>query len=173
MTSRAPIDPASREPATPEERVSGVEDALERLTVLADLPPRATTIGLPSGRAVTVEGGGSERLVVRGPAGDVELAIRFTPAGPVLSFSAAAIELSSAGDIKMDCERLQVHARSEVVVASDGDLRESVAGARVSEVGGAASLDAHSVQIASRRGDVAVTANDDVRIDGERVLLNS
>ena len=43
----------------------------------------------------------------------------------------------------------------------------------MSEVGGRASLEAHDVRIQARRGDVAVKANDDVRLDGERVLLNS
>ena len=149
------------------------DGALERLTALADLPARATTVDLPSGRAVTVEAGASERLLVRGPAGNVELAIRFTEQGPVLSFSAAEIDLTSAGAIRMDCERLHMHARSEVVVTSDGDLRETVAGAHVSEVAGTSTVSAHTVEITARRGDVAVKANDDVRITGERVRLNS
>lgn len=155
------------------ERAPEPDGALERLAALADLPARATTVDLPSGRAVTVEAGASERLVVRGPAGNVELAIRFTEQGPVLSFQAAAIDLTTAGDIRMDCERLQVHARREVAVTSDGDLRETVAGARSVAVGGDSTLAAHSVEIASRRGDVTVKANDDVRIKGERVRLNS
>lgn len=161
------------EPAQLDERPEAApEGALERLAALADLPPRATTVELPSGRAVTVEAGASERLIVRGPAGAVELAIRFTEQGPVLSFSAAAIDLTSAGEIRMDCERLRVHARSEVAVTSDGDLREQIAGSRVTEVAGASTHAAHTVGITSRRGDVTVKANDDVRITGERVRLN-
>lgn len=172
MKSRAPAEsPSADSPELAAE--SAVEETIERLTALAELPPRSTTVALPSGRAVTVESGAGERLYVRGPAGEVELSIRFTAQGPVLNFSAAAIDLKSEGAIRMECERLDVHARSEVAVTSDGGLRETVAGARVSEVGGKSSLVAHAVEIASRRGDVAVKANDDVRIDGERVLLNS
>lgn len=37
---------------------------------------------------------------------------------------------------------------------------------------GALTISADSVSIQARRGDVRVTANDDVKLNGERVLLN-
>ena len=76
----------------------------------------------------------------------VELSIRFTAEGPVSSFAAAAIDLTSEGEIRVDCERLSLRARKELTVSSEGDLRETVAGQRVTEVGGRASLEAHDVR---------------------------
>lgn len=149
------------------------ESAIERIESLTEMPTRAAVVDLPSGRAVTVEGGAADRITVRNPQGLVELSIRFTAEGPVLSFAAAAIDLKSEGAIRVDCERLELRARKELTVSSEGDLRETVAGQKVSEVGGRASLEAHDVRIQARLGDVAVRANDDVRLDGERVLLNS
>ena len=159
---------------TPEEAAADAYDgALERIESLTEMPARVAVVDLPSGRTLTVESGASDRITVRSPQGIVELAIRFTAEGPVLSFAAAAIEVTSKGEITLECERLNLRARKEINVTSEGDLRESVAGQRVSEVAGRASLEAHDVRISARRGDVAVKANDDVRLDGERVLLNS
>ena len=166
---RAPHTPVEAE--APAEATQ--ESALERIESLTEMPTRAAVVDLPSGREVTVEGGASDRITVRNPQGLVELSIRFTAEGPVLSFAAAAIDLKSEGAIRMDCERLELRARKELSVSSEGDLRETVAGQKVSEVGGRASLVAHDVRVQARRGDVAVKANDDVRLDGERVLLNS
>ena len=39
-------------------------------------------------------------------------------------------------------------------------------------VAGALTISADSVSIQARRGDVQLTANDDVKLNGERVLLN-
>jgi uncharacterized protein (DUF2345 family) len=163
-TQSASAPPPAAAPAdAPADAAHG--SALERIEALMGAPAGASVVDLPSGRAVTVEGGASDRITVRNPQGLVELSIRFTAEGPVLSFAAAAIDLTSEGEIRVDCERLSLRARKELTLTSGGDLRESVAGR--------ASLEAHDVRIEARRGDVAVKANDDVRLDGERVLLNS
>ena len=121
---------------------------------------------------MTIEEGDGERLTVRSAEGVIELSVRFTIRGPVLTFSGADVELHGTRAVRLDCERLDIRAREGVDLETDGDLREHIAGSKVTRVGEVAELEAHSVQVTSRRGDVSLKANDDVSLKGERVLLN-
>jgi hypothetical protein len=67
---------------------------------------------------------------VTSPDGTVELTVRFTPEGPILSFSGARLDLSHAGQLNLSCEELRLHGRrgvelqsgAEVVVRGAGDV---------------------------------------------------
>ncbi len=122
----------------------------------------ARVLRLPSGR--TVEADADERITVRAPSGVVELAVRFTADGPVLSFRAADLELSATREVRVDCERFDLRARDGVSLRTDGDLVHDALGAV--EVAGA------RVDVVSRDEDLRLDARADVRLDGSRVLLN-
>jgi hypothetical protein len=119
---------------------------------------RPSRLDLPSGRSIECHDApaGGELVTIRDPAGQVELEVRLTEAGPVLRFDAAQLELRAAGRIRADCESL------EIVTTGDAALH----------VGGDLSTRARITDITSTRGDVRVRANDDVRLNGERVKLN-
>jgi len=127
---------------------------------------------LASGRRIAADPRDRERINVTSPDGAFELAITFTPAGPVLRLSAAALELSCAGDLRLDCENLALSARSSMAITA-GNLTEQIAETRTSTVGGRSQLEAHAVGIRARLGDVVLDANDYVRATGEKILLNS
>jgi hypothetical protein len=129
----------------------------EGIDVLA-LTDQGRSMSLPSGRVVECRSEGADRdaITVRGAGGAVELEVILTPAGPVLRFRAAAIELEAAGKLRLDCEDLELHARRDASVRVGGDF--------VTE--------AQTTTIRSERGDVLVEANDDVVLHGERVKLN-
>lgn len=136
------------------------------------LAPSAT-LPLASGRRVeVVEGRDADTIVVRATSGECVLRVRVTDAGPVLSFRAAALELD-AGALALGCDDLRIVARRSAAIDVGGDLRERVRGDAVREAGGLAATDAREVAIRASRGGVAVEANDDVAIKGERVRLNS
>jgi hypothetical protein len=140
------------------ERDSTGEADAERIADLVQSPQAAPnpTLYFSSGRSVTVTDGAPEQLTVRSPEGAVELAVRFTPEGPVLSFSAAALDLRSSGTMRLACGKLEVDAREGIALTTGGDVR----------------AEADAVAIRARLGDVAIEANDDVRVDGERIRLN-
>jgi uncharacterized protein (DUF2345 family) len=111
----------------------------------------------PDGRAVRLtRDGGDDALVITSPQGRVEMEIRFTAEGPVLSFSSAAVHLESPKSVSLSCDDFRVRARGEVDIAAEKTAR----------------VEGHGVEVRSRRRDVHLKANDDVRLDGERVLLN-
>jgi hypothetical protein len=136
------VSAREREPAAP---------AAAEAEITVDALPVAPVerVALPSGRAVEVTAhGGLERLRVVGRGGRVELSVVLTDAGPRLVFESADVEIKSVGAVTVDCERFAVTARSE------------------------ASLRAEEVRVEATRGDVAVRANDAVKLDGEEVLMN-
>jgi hypothetical protein len=106
-------------------------------------------VALPSGRAVEVTAhGGLERLRVVGRGGRVELTVVLTDAGPRLVFESADVEIKSVGAVTVDCERFAVNAKTEAAVRAE------------------------EVRVEATLGDVAIRANDAVKLDGEEVLIN-
>jgi len=123
-------------------------------------------MALPSGREVSAgEEGDGELVTIYNPRGEVELSIRFTPAGPVLHFQAAAIKLQTSGELDINCGRLHLQ--------SHGDVTEEVGGEKHTQVAGKASFEAHTIDVKSHRGNITAKANDDVCLLGERIKLNS
>ena len=59
-----------------------------------------------------------DRLEVRSPDGQIELAIRLTAEGPVLSLSANRLELRAADAVRVECSRFEVEASDGVYIRS-------------------------------------------------------
>lgn len=106
---------------------------------------------LASGRSVVCRSKEESRdeVTIRGPGGEVLLEVELTPAGPVLRFHAAQVELDCRGSLKLRCESFDVRATGEIVQQAGG-----------------------GILLEAQRGDVDVRANDDVNLNGERVRLN-
>ncbi len=137
-----------------------------RLAKLVELPVSSSSaLALATGHTATVSAAEPDKLVVRGPKGEVQLSIRFTPAGPVLTFAAAAIDLQSTGAVSIDCARLDVRAREAIDLRSGGDLAQTAAGV--------ATLDAREVAVQAHTGELTLDAKGDVDVHGARILLNS
>jgi len=107
------------------------------------------------------ETGGVLRLVGRDGSQPIEIEV--TPAGPVLRLR-SGLAISVDGDVELAGDRLSLHARRALTLTSDGAMDVRAAGDLNSEAA------AHA--ITARLGDVAVRANDDVKLNGERIKLN-
>ena len=87
-----------------------------------------------------------------------------TSQGPVLELEGVGLRVRSSGDLSLEAEHLALIGRTGVTLHSDGDV---VIHAR---------NDLHSVariqNISSDLGNVNIKANDDVTLNGERVLVN-
>ena len=104
-----------------------------------------------------------EMLRVIGADGLNCLSILLTPAGPVLQFD-GSLMLQASGELAVRAGRLSLHGRDGVAITSDGDV--SV------QTPGDLSTTARIQNITASLGNVNVKANDDVRLDGERVFVN-
>jgi len=150
----------------------GIEQILRKVNIPAAETGRKIT--MKSGRQVQASDSADEELlVIHNPQGEVELTVRFTEAGPVLNFSAAAVNLQTPGELKIDCGKLKVNSADAIELSSAGDMVQVVNGDANTHIQGKSLFEAHTVNVKSRRGNINVKANDDVCIDGERVKLNS
>lgn len=99
-------------------------------------------------------GGHVLRLV--GPGGAQRLEIAVTADGPVLRLH-SGLKIELAGALAIDAATVSLHGREGLTLTSGGDARLAAAGDLVAR---------------AERGEVSVRANDDVRLDGERVRMN-
>lgn len=132
------------------------------------------SLPLTSGRSVEItESPAEDRIQFRSTRGEVILTVRLTDEGPVLSLSGASLEISASKNLALTCETLQVRATKDASIEVGGDLTERVAGNASRQVEGGSELAAREVKIMASPGGMALRANDDVAINGERVRLNS
>src|SRR5437763_1734785 len=95
-----------------------------------ETPAQVQTRSLPSGRSVVLRLGDAEEIEVRSPAGDVEVRITLTDAGPVVQLRGARLQLEAPESIEVKCKRLTVetteatalHSAGEVNIHADGDM---------------------------------------------------
>ena len=120
---------------------------------------------LPTGGSLSIGAGhgGTDRLTLRSPTGEVQLRISVTEKGPVLRFRVADLDIETTGRLRLDCSSFELRA-DEASYVIEGDVTERIEGDL--------EVSANACSIQSRRGDVRVWANDDVRLNGERVRLN-
>ncbi len=96
--------------------------------------------------------------------GHMSLSIRVTPQGPVLRFDGPGLKIETAGELSVEAQRLNLHGRSGVSVTSAGDVHIQTPG----------DLHSHAriQNITADLGNVNIKANDDVKLNGERVRAN-
>ena len=138
------------------------------VSVPIDTPPHrpeAHDIELVGGQRLVVEHR-STGDIIRIVAGDGRMAmrIRVTPAGALLELEGVDLKIQTAGDLAIEADRLAFHGRSSVALTTGGDALLYAAGDMHSR--------ARIQNIKADLGNVNVTANDDVSINGERVRVN-
>lgn len=130
------------------------------------------TLALRSGGSVRLSGGaGAETLSIRGADGSVQLEVHLGPAGPVLRFGGDRVSIEAPGELALSCRTFEVRSES-ITLAASGRIEQRAGGSLELRAGGDAVLSADAVSVEGRSGEVALRANDDVALNGERVLLN-
>ena len=132
----------------------------------APAPPQveATLALAGSQRLVVSTEGDASVLRIVGADGGVSLTVTVTPEGPVLRFDGMGLRLEATGDLALAARRIALHGEDGVAITTGGDALLSAAGTLTTE---------GRVQVITAvRGDVSVHANDDVKLEGERIRLN-
>lgn len=122
-------------------------------------------VALPSGYVVDVQAGASEALRVLAPDGRVCVTIELTEKGPAVHIEAAALSVASRGPIALSAQSVELAAEHDLVLRAGGDVKLVAEGKMTST--------AFEQDLVATHGDVRIEANDDVRVDGERIRLNS
>jgi hypothetical protein len=103
-------------------------------------------------------------LNIVGSNGLVTLSIQVTPEGPLLRIEGSSLAIQATGNLAIDAKHVVIQGREGMALATGGDVHIKADG------------DFHSTarvqKITAELGDVDVKANDDVKLDGERIRLN-
>jgi hypothetical protein len=113
----------------------------------------------------------AEAVEIRAPDGRIELRIRLTDEGPVLCLDAVRLQLA-AEEVAVSCDRFAVDARSAVEMHTQGEYRQRSHGDATVQSRGDLRLSGQSTELGATFGELRLHANDDVRVNGERVRLN-
>lgn len=90
---------------------------------MTTIDPASQTMTLKSGYQVEASTAPDERLSLRSPDGRMCLTIALRPEGPVVEVAAAALAVTTEGDLRLDAGRLEVHARDGIALSSAGEIR--------------------------------------------------
>lgn len=128
-------------------------------------------LGLCYERRLEVDPSGTSfRLVA--PGGEVELVVRVTSEGPVLTFRAASLEIGKTRELRVEVDELLLRARRAASIECLGGLRQRVAGESEIWCEGSLRVEAGQVSITSHTGPMALDSTQDLALNGERVLIN-
>lgn len=119
--------------------------------------PVDTSISLTGDRRLVLRrADGGEAITLLEPNGKVAVTVTITAEGITLSLGGASVEIEVEKSLAIAAQSIALHGREGVSISTEGTL--ATTGRRQS--------------ITSTHGNVEVEANDDVKLNGERVLLN-
>ena len=125
-------------------------------------------IDLPGRQRLTIvrarEDGGEDVLSLAAADGKTTITLRVGPEGATIELGAAALAVRVEGDLAIDAGRGVRCGRDGIDISSGGDL--TIAAASRLETR------ASEQKLVATLGDMSLHANDDVKIDGERIRMN-
>lgn len=131
-------------------------------TTVADVPQ---TLALGGGATMVLTRGDElSNLEFFDPTGRLTLSLLMTPEGPVLRIAGVGVKVDVEGDLSFSADQVKLTGRERVDIVSGGEFHLDVAGR--------AFQNARSHEMISELGDIRLKANDDVRLEGERVMVN-
>lgn len=92
------------------------------------------------------------------------LSVLMTSEGPILKIGGAGLRLDVSGELSFSADKVKIEGREGVEISSGGDMRSTAVGRSYQT--------ARSHEVVSDLGDIRLKANDDVRLNGERVMVN-
>lgn len=128
-------------------------------------PARPARLELVGGQQLLVareRGEDTVTLVARD--GEISFTLRITPGGPVLRFE-RGLTIEARDTFELVGRRIAIRGYEGVAIESDADATIEVVGDLTST--------ARIQNLRARAGNVNVKANDDIRLNGERIKLNS
>ena len=123
-------------------------------------------------RVVAQQEDGEDSITVTAPGGALCLRIRLLPDGPLVEVQSPALRLVATGRLQLDCQSLTVNAEREIALNA-GTIRETAVGDILVRAGGDFESEAGAQRLRARLGGLDFEANDDVSLEGERILLNT
>lgn len=120
---------------------------------------------LPGEQTLLIEESPSEALLqFVGKNGLISLTVVVTEAGPILQFSGGDVCIRTDHNLRLEAEELSLHGRKKLTLSSEGDMAVTIA----EDLATTARQQHHRAEL----GNLSLYANDDVVLDGERIMMN-
>jgi hypothetical protein len=138
---------------------------LQAIRAVAETEPVPGYIPLAGRHTLAIEKSPTgNTLQLRGKDGKVCISIEVTEKGAVLRFEGPSLSLQTTGELSIEADSLSITTRKNISLTTQGSLQLNAQGDLRSH--------ARTQHIVSDYGNVNLKANDDVRLNGERVLVN-
>lgn len=138
-------------------RIMDADASTEPTSLPAQGAGTAHQLEFIGGQRLLVERGAREDLLtLLAPSGEVVFRVSLTPSGPVLRFE-SGLRIEASGALEFVGKSLALSGEDGVSIRSGGDASIVATGDLVAR---------------AELGDVSLRANDDVRLDGERIRMN-
>ncbi len=105
-----------------------------------------------------------EKVEILSTQGQVVITIEMTEKGPQIQLEGAKLAVRASEELSLKSKHLHIEAEESLTLRSQGNL--------IQEVGKDLISQAEAQYLKASLGDVQIRANDDVRLDGERIKLN-
>jgi len=145
--------------------LSGGQSLLVRRSAAQAEVAERTGLGLASensGAGGVSEAG--ETLTLVDARGVARLTIRVTADATSIELGPGSVRLALEGDLSIDARRVSLHAREHLAVSSGGDV--------TTHAEDTITQSAKRQHLTATLGDISVAANDDVRVEGQRIRMN-
>ena len=113
-----------------------------------------------------------EKLELFDKNGMLQMTIDVKEKGLMIQVNAASINLNATEELNLSGKKINITAAEQVNIKTKGNLVQQVDKDALMEVGGTNKMLAMVQKITATLGDVSIKANDDVKLNGERVKMN-
>ena len=130
-----------------------------------------SSIKFSSGNTLLIDREKGE-LTLLGKTQNIQLVISMTDDSLVVNLNARQLNINASEELNFSAKKINIEAEEQLNIRSGGDLIQRVGNNQVTEVKGVNKTVAQIQKMVASLGNVEIKANDDVRLDGERVLFN-
>lgn len=119
-----------------------------------------------------IEKNEKDLIQVRNAHGVTLFTIEVSEEGTNLNIEAENINIKANKTLNLSAEKIDLKSKKEMFIKSEGNLNQYVKGNKTIETQGENIETAKTQYIKAYLGDVKLKANDDIKLNGERVKLN-
>lgn len=133
--------------------------------------PENYTIEFKTGNGINIDTH-KEQIRILDKNKQVQLTITLQEQGLVIDINAAQLNINAAEELNLTGKKINIKATDQLNIKSAGNMVQQIDKDALFEIGGTNKMIAAVQKITATLGEVVLKANDDIKLNGERVKLN-
>jgi uncharacterized protein (DUF2345 family) len=114
----------------------------------------------------------ADEIKLLGKDQELQLVISIKKEGLIVNVNASQLNINSTDELNLSSKKINIEASEQINIKSEGNLVQQIAKDCLTETAGTNKNIARVQKLTATLGNVEIKANDDLRLDGEKVLLN-